>query len=521
MGASESPEPMHERCILARNVQRPDSRLGNSMTQTPSRIHRASLPGWTFVVSSIGSVAAATIAVVAGPTACVLVVLGALLAYVTVALPGVLFALYMLSGTYKAVIQPYSPVDITAALALLNALQAAPVILHHRPRNISRAGVAMLVFVAFLYLGGVLYAPDQNLSLGFATTYWALAFLPVLPAVARIGSDPRYVRQFLWAFFALGIPMVVAGLAQLSSSVRLVAFGASTIEVGRAVLLVPLIGATFVLQQHRKIPSAVAIVLIPAAVVVAVATGSRGPLLALFVLGVVGAIRYLTRPGSLNWRVAGAVAGLSIASIVALLSLATDLPGLSVNRLGVFESFVGGAVTGNADTSVLDNSAGRRVILFGLAASMFEERPVLGFGTGGFAALSPRFLTPPYDEWPHNALLQFAAEFGVVGVAAFAGLVILALKRPFPRGHLGGAVRVALMFFLLNSMVSDDIYGDRTTWGLWALVFLIDVPRVARSAGRWSIAPAPTLHRGPINPSQMPEGRGPITSERKSSPAVG
>jgi hypothetical protein len=115
---------------------------------------------------------------------------------------------------------------------------------------------------------------------------------------------------------------------------------------------------------------------------------------------------------------------------------------------------------------------------------MFIERPLLGYGTGGFATQMP------FDVWPHNAVLQYAAEFGIVGLVAFATLVALAAFRRFPPGNPGQTVRLVLMFYLLNSMVSDDIYGNRTAWGLFALVFLIDVARQTATSVAGAMSPA-------------------------------
>jgi O-antigen ligase len=332
--------------------------------------------------------------------------------------------------------------------------------------------------------------------LRYVTTYWALALLPMLPAAMRVGSRPEYLRQFLWTLFAFGVPMTVLGLMQLSTSQRLEVFGASTIEVSRTALLVPLVWVAFVLRRRGLLVRAATLLLVPAAVVVAVASGSRGPLLALVLLGFIGAIRHFSRLRRVNWRIAGAIAGVALASIVAVSAFGNALPSLSIYRFTLFEDFLGQLASGDSlNTSVGGTSIDERVVLFEAAVAMFDERPVLGFGTGGFEAASPRFTGPPFYAYPHNAVLQFAAEFGFVGVALFAGLVFVALKRPFPRNHLGNAVVVALAFFLLNAMVSDDIYGGRPMWGLFALVLLISLPKVESEVVGPQLAGAPSRIR--------------------------
>ena len=336
-----------------------------------SRAIHAPPGGRASLVALLGSVASAVVVVAAGPAAAALLAIGVVLGLVTAFLPGALFAVYILSGIYKAAWQPYSPVDTTVVLAGLCTLQAIPLLRQGRQGTVSRIGLILLATVGFLYLAGVLYAPDQTIALRYLTTYWALALIPMVPAALRVGSRPEYIRQFLWTLFAFGIPMTVVGLAQLSTSARLEAFGASTIEVSRTALLVPLIWVVFVLRQRALLVRALTIVLIPAAVVVAVASGSRGPLLALVLLGTIGAIRYLSRPGRVNWRAAGAIASVTLASIVALSVVGQALPSLSIVRFTLFEDFLGQVVNGNLNPDVGDTSSGRRVVLFEAAVSMF------------------------------------------------------------------------------------------------------------------------------------------------------
>lgn len=442
------------------------------------------------LVSMLGSVATAVAVALVGPVISLMLALGAAVGMVSIFMPGVLFGVYIFSGIYKAALQPYSPLDTTVVLALLCALQGVPLILHGKPGTVSRTGMMLLLGVGFLYLGGTLYAPSQDIALRHAATYWGLGLLPILPAAIRVGSRPGYIRQFLWTLFALGVPMAIVGLLQLSSSQRLEVFGSSTIEVSRTALLVPLVGVGFVLRQRGMLVRAFTLILIPATVVVAVASGSRGPLLALVTLWGLQAIRNFSRSRRIDWRVGAAIASVTLASFVALSALGEALPNVATSRFSLFEDFLVRIVNGDSITSVGDTSSGRRVVLFEAAASMFQERPLLGFGTGGFEAASPRFTGPPYYAWPHNAVLQFAAEFGLVGVALFSGVVWLALRRPFPRDQLGNAVRVALTFFLLNAMISDDIYAGRPMWGLLALVLLIDIQKPkGESEGQIATAP--------------------------------
>ena len=455
------------------------------MTLPSYQSYRLPTKARTWLALCGAAATAAVISITAGPVGSLVVVLGAVTLLAAVFVPGVPFAAFVLIPFYKGAVQPYSPIDITILLALVNAIQIVPLVTNSRSRHVSRAGIALWMGLALLVLAGIMYAPDQQLALGRAISYWALLFLPILPAAARVGSNPRHVRHFLWTLMGMGSLMVGLGVAALfargvSDTEPLILLGTSTISVGRAALLVPLLGVVFVLRDARQGLRVIAVVLMPAAIVVALASGSRGPLLFLFVLGLLGLVGYFARPRANRWRRVGLVASVAAVSIIVLSLAAAFVPAQSLQRFVRFGDFVQGALSGNTTASSGDTSAQARLTLFGLAVTMFEERPILGSGTASYEALSPRFLgAGAADQYPHNAILQLAAEFGLLGVALFAGLTLLALFRRLPLGSEWGAVRATFLFFLLNAMVTGDVFEDRLLWGLLMVVLLAEVAPVA------------------------------------------
>jgi O-antigen ligase len=438
--------------------------------------HRPGSAGWAVLALSSATAAAIAVAI-AGPIVAVALVVGLLALVVAIAAPGILFASYLLIAFYKGALQEFSPIDITVFLALANTAQAIPVILDPRHRVVSRVGVALWLSLGLMVVGGVLYAPDQSLALGRAVTYWALVILAIVPAALRVGAEPRYVNQFVWAFFGMGIVTVVLGLVELSSSDRLVVLGMNTVQVGRAALLVPLLGITWVLPQRRPLASVVTLVLIPASLLVAIASGSRGPLIVFLLIGVVGVTRHLARPHAVRWQQMGAVAALALASVVIVSVAAPNLPSLSLERFANLAEFVQGSVSSDAGVPGGDTSAAARVQLYQFAVQTFEQRPLVGAGTAGFEALSPAALGPAADTYPHNAILQVAAEFGLLGLGLFLGVAAIGLGRRLPGRCTGVAVRAIFVFSLFNAMVSGDIFNDRETLGVLLLILAIEAPR--------------------------------------------
>lgn len=432
----------------------------------------------------IAGLAVAVAVSVAGPGLAALLAVVIVAGCAAVAMPGLLFAAFLLIPFYKAAIQPYIPIDITAVLAVTNMLQLVPVLRNRRRLEVSRAGVALWIGLGAMVLAGTLYAPDEGDALGAAVTFWALLVVPLLAAGLRVGSDSGLVRQFLWAFYGMGVATVVLGLAQMSSADRLVVLGMNTIQVSVAVLMLPLLGVSFARLDGRRTVRAATILLIPAAFVVALASGSRGPLLMLAILAGLVGLHHLVRRRAVNRRLVASIAGAVVATVGVLASTTALLPALSVERFTLFGSFLASQLAGDSLGSTGDTSSATRVRLFSLAMQIFSDHPLVGAGPTGFQVLSTRYVGPYLaDRYPHNSLLQFAAEFGLVGITLFLAIVTLAITRKIPPGPAWWSVRTAFGFFLLNSMLSGDVLEDRMLWGFLLLLLCARVVPTASPSG--------------------------------------
>lgn len=407
---------------------------------------------------------------------------------ITVRNPGVLFATYLLLPFYKDAVQPFSPVDLTPVLAVLCSLQIVPLIYHRRLFHLPRAGVILWAAVTIVFVAGVLYAPDQSIGLARAASFVALVFLPILAAAARVGSRERYLREFVFTFLGFGLVVVILGLAVPSEGDRLTVLGTNTIQTARAALLVPLIVAAISPWLRWTWLRGLGLVFAIAAVFIALATGSRGPIVAVLVIGLIGALRYASRPRGVSARGAAVTIGLTAAAIVLVVSGAIDLPELATARFEGLAEFIAGAASG-ADSTSSDLSSAARLQFFGAAVTMLGESPVLGLGTAAFEAISSGYLWPAQaDAYPHNAVLQVGAEHGLIGIVLAGALALVALSRPIPQGSYGQVVRLLFVFLLINAMFSGNVYEDRQLWGLMMLVAMVDLS--ARDLHAIELAPA-------------------------------
>lgn len=197
---------------------------------------------------------------------------------------------------------------------------------------------------------------------------------------------------------------------------------------------------------------------IPVSLVALLASGSRGPVLG-GSLGLLVLLVMLARSRTAALRIA-----VLSAVVVASFALVTQLvpSGAAQRSLSV----VTGSRSGLA-------SNGRNQ-LWQAGWNTFVAHPLLGAGTGSFATEERQTVCPGpgcLDKYPHNVLLETAAELGVGGVLLMSivivsgGAAILRLRR------LGGrrADYAAILFALFvaastTAMLTGDITGDGGIW---------------------------------------------------------
>ena len=139
-------------------------------------------------------------------------------------------------------------------------------------------------------------------------------------------------------------------------------------------------------------------------------------------------------------------------------------------------------------------TAGRRLTLYGWALEMFAEKPLTGWGLGGW---SYYVFDRDMPSYPHNLVLEIAAEEGVMGLAALGTLlltVFLAMRRIWRRSPDLTFIVPVFAFSFLATLTSGDINVNRPLW-LWcgvifALAGLAQRRSPGRSAVEWSTFPA-------------------------------
>lgn len=317
---------------------------------------------------------------------------------------------------------------VWALCVSLGVLPEAPV-----ERNVAwaAAAVALVGLASAILSGHALYAIVYD-SYGFMPwVIWASA-LSVFLMASKLPFG-RDVRRGLVAVLLLGLVPLALASSQLvvgrGPDESLTVFGNSNYFVSVMTMLIPI--ALGLARTSRSARNRVMWRLYSAAVAVVVLLS--GTLVGLLIVPLTLLLTFSVDP-ALFWQVgryskALRVAAGTVVGLVVLGLLVASVPFLNAGRV-------------NSDSvAALGLNVRTRADMWHGAQRMFFERPVLGYGPGGFKLKSISYIDPwdmgavapsePLDvspASPHSIVWTAATTFGVVGVVALCVLLALWLR---------------------------------------------------------------------------------------------
>lgn len=375
-----------------------------------------------------------------------------------------------LGGTTSNLLVPLYVVLAAATLA-----DVVPVLRGSRERGASGGAIArsaspaataalwlerLLAAYVVLYAVQATYSPDFQLALQQVVFFYgpfALAFC----LLSRVQWSPQLVRTCLIVVAGLAIAFTLVAFVEYATrsvflNPKLIAtnadhtyFAANSVFYdsnifGRFLALVMVLLAVTLLydrDRREQIAATLVLALLWVGLVVSLSRSSLAALLAgLVVLA------------ALRWRVSRAVIG-----VVGVVAVAAAVVAITPNTFGIEQGSNG----------VL---SGRGSLVSG-GIHMFGQRPVWGYGSGGFC---PQYLLE-YPKSPghvcdsHTLPVTIAAEQGVIGELVYLGLLAAAAVMLL-YGARGDPVRAAVaavfLGLVVHTLVYDDFLSDPATWAL-------------------------------------------------------
>jgi O-antigen ligase len=119
-----------------------------------------------------------------------------------------------------------------------------------------------------------------------------------------------------------------------------------------------------------------------------------------------------------------------------------------------------------------------RLHMWQAALRMIQDRPILGQGVNTFMANYLDFWVggERQPRYAHNCYLQIAAETGLIGLAAFAGMIVAASRRVWSALRVKAAaatllagLAAGLLAFLVHAGYETNFFSMRQAALFWTL----------------------------------------------------
>lgn len=309
--------------------------------------------------------------------------------------------------------------------------------------------------------------------------YFAFAFgVSLLPAIAMAELPSRATLQrAAWLTHVLGT-LALVGIALLGARMllsgrlitRLATDTLNPASVGyHAVTVFITAVATRAALSGRRggwpaAGRALQLAVMLAAIAVTVASGSRGPVIALSLVMGLTAVAPMAGGRSQPRRLLR-IAGLAVlvVAVVAASSLVEELSSL--------------APTSRIAAVAEDESTAERVVMLRAAWEQFASHPWLG----------DQLVERAYRSYPHNMFLEAGMSLGIAGVVCLLGFSLTALAaalRNYRAGWEYAWLGLLLIVYLVASVISGALIFLSQFWALAIAALVADAARRAGPAGQ-------------------------------------
>ena len=307
---------------------------------------------------------------------------------------------------------------------------------------------------SYLYTTAPVYGLDKLVRLGCFEV--VLFFGPLL-----LLKDRRGLRHVLRTTVILALVLALRDMSRaLHPSTGVLRGETDVTQIGDAMLLAVAILVCLYYKFEKPFTRPVLWLSIPVLVVGLIACAARGPVAALLVTLLVTVWVIRTDTGLLSRRRILLTTIAAVAIAVPSISWIEHLPGMEKKvewKEAELDSMFSGSLSSGGTVS-------QRLSFYQSALDALAAHPVLGLGVGGW---SMWYYGEDIPRYPHNFILEVAAEEGFLGLAVLGTLLFL-LARSAVRLFRFWPLEFSFLFpGLLFLVIYNSITGDLEARFLW------------------------------------------------------
>lgn len=377
----------------------------------------------------------------------------------------VFLVLFLLSGFYKASLSEIIPIDATLLFFGLSVLSALGRL--YKNRNLHRSMmkpafvytfISTLMLISLFFADGNSYAFSKTMSF-IVITGWS--FFGVFLLVDK--TNPKQsIQRFIGSFLFVGILMVFGTFFTEQQSLKFTSsFGSNYLALGKMAAIVGIILFSYLLLlANKRKAKVVAVSVFLVSVYTLLTSGGRMPVIS-FVICILLLLSLGIKFNGFEFKDIKIKKKTLVFSFSGLLFVPI-LINFMENNGNVFLSRL---------LSLFDDGNSRSEH-YNHAWNAFTESNLLGVGSGGYLPFTNSFGERAY---PHNIILEFMAELGLIGLISFMLLLAIALVRYFKyfyNRHNFYSITILLLFIysLLNAFTSGDFNDNRMLFFFIALL---------------------------------------------------
>lgn len=404
----------------------------------------------------------------------------------------------LLMGSGRVFESPLLNLNRLLGLLILVGLLMRIFLLRAQTFNRAPLNIPVLAYAGAVF-ASVVFAENRGLSFGALQSYVRLFLLYFL--VSHLVLERRWLRLYMLAMVGAGTLLVAVSAATSYNVYAQRTGGLGTYADFNFYGLVVAVLVPIAVWGFRCEPNPALRVFhflgFCVLLVGVVQSGSRGALLALFVMAIV-----MIATGQLSTKV------ILPAILLAVLSLPFTSGKLIERFAAVFEIVTKGGRNLSGDAQNVMN----RLVYIQAGIPMFLEHPVTGVGINGFGLQYLRYLPHEAKERraraPHNTYLQVVTETGLLGAIPFFFILLGGFRgahrlwrRTLPRGDAGepnphadplvSSVALYLLYALTTWAVAATFVAVVNRDILWLLLGLVAGLPMLRTASPPAAAGAP------------------------------
>lgn len=296
------------------------------------------------------------------------------------------------------------------------------------------------------------YASQKYLRFHILTLF--AAFAPLI--VIKSNNDLKLFLQILiitWSMYCLisfiGLYFSDTGINRAST------FEENEIFLGRTSGSLLLI--TTILFMEKKLKKIYFFIALFALLMLLIASGTKAAIIASLSLIVIYMLLFIKIHKLVFFS-----AILTFFIILALPYIVSHIPSESISRILMFL---------NGDIG--DGSGKIRLEMWGDSLKYALDH-IWGIGLGGFSAINSKY---SFFEYPHNIIIEYLLEVGIIPSIIFIIAIIISLKLLYKTSQRDNLLItklsfILLLFFFLQALISGDLDGNRVFFSFFSIGLL-------------------------------------------------